>query len=128
MDTKPVLIAESLAPWSEPARRVSAATEYARQMRRSLECHSRTFSYWKRLFDLELARARGQQRVRMALSGDWSGLGNHIEESLLIKRYSIVLDVAGLLSRLRWPGSSKLFETSVAIILQTGIHESKQAS
>jgi hypothetical protein len=91
-------------------------------MRRSLECRSRTFAHWKRLFDLELTAARERERMRMALSQDWSGLGKYLGESLLITRHSIALDAAALLSRLRWPGAAKLFETSVAVILQTAIH------
>ncbi|HMJ61769.1 MAG TPA: hypothetical protein VK493_08395 [Bryobacteraceae bacterium] len=103
-----------------------AALEYARQMRLAL-CQQGgpllhrplTFGYWKRRFDVELARARERERMRMALSQDWSGLGKYFGESLLILRHSIALDAAGILSRLRCPGALKLFEPSVAVILRT---------
>jgi hypothetical protein len=81
--------------------------------------HSRTFAHWKRQFDVELASARERERMRMALSQDWSGLGEYFRESLLILRHSIALDAAGLLCRLRCPGALRLFEPSVAVILQT---------
>ena len=103
-----------------------AALEYARQMRLAL-CQEGgklpyrplTFGYWKRLFDRELATTRKQDRLRMALSQDWSDLGKYFGESLLILRHSIALDAAGLLCRLRCPGALRLFEPSVAVILRT---------
>ena len=103
--------------------------EYVRQMRLSIcqEAGSarspRTFAHWKRLFESELARVREQERIRMALSRDWSGLGKYVEDSLLIRRYSIALGAAGLLSLLRFPGAFRLFETSVAVILKTVLPE-----
>jgi hypothetical protein len=81
--------------------------------------HSRSFAHWKRLFDVELARAREYERMRMALSQDWSGLDKYLGESLLILRHSIGLDAAGVLSRLRCPAALGLFDLSVAVILQT---------
>ncbi len=81
--------------------------------------HLRTFAHWKRLFDVELARAREYQRMRMALSQDWSGLDKYLGEGLLILRHSIALDAAGILSRLQCPTALGLFESSLAVILQT---------
>jgi hypothetical protein len=81
--------------------------------------HSRTFAHWKRLFDVELARTREYERMRMALSQDWSGLGKYLGESLLILRHSIALDAVGILSLLRCPPALGLFESSVAVLLQT---------
>jgi hypothetical protein len=125
VDTKPVLFAKPLGQWPEPVSCATAAFEYARQMRLSLHPpagsapHARTFAHWKRLFDVELARAREYERVRMALSQDWSGLDRYLGESLLILRHSIALDAAGILSLLRCPAALALFESSVAVILQT---------
>lgn len=124
MDTKPAFFAKPLGQWPEPVSCATAAFEYARQMRLSLYAeagsapHSRTFAHWKRLFDAELARAREYERMRMALSRDWSGLGKYLGESLLILRHSIALDAAGILSRLRRPAALASFERSVAVILQ----------
>jgi hypothetical protein len=125
VDTKPVLFAKPLGQWPEPVSCATAAFEYARQMRLSLHPqagsapHSRTFAHWKRLFDVELARAREYDRMRMALSQDWSGLGKYLGESFLILRHSLALDAAGVLSRLRCPAALGLFNPSVAVILQT---------
>jgi hypothetical protein len=129
VDTKTPLFAESQGQSPEPARRVTAALEYARQMRLSLHQQagsardSRAFVHWKRLFDAELAGVREQERIRMALSRDWSDLGKYVEDNLLILRHSIALDTAGLLSRWWFAGAFLLFETSVAVILQTVIHQ-----
>jgi hypothetical protein len=134
VDTKPAHFAESPDQRPEAARRIAArgvaargvndALEYARQMRLSLreEARSgrlRTFVHWKRLFDAELAKAREEERMRMALSQDWSGLGNYVADGLIITRHSIALDIAGLLSHLRFPGAFRLFEISVAVIFET---------
>lgn len=125
MDTKPAHFAESLGHWPELARSVAATLEYAGQMRLSLHEETGsarrpgTFVHWKRLFAAELAAVREQERLRMALSRDWSGLGRYVEDSLLITRHSIVLNTAGLLSHWRFPVASRLFETSVAVILET---------
>jgi hypothetical protein len=59
----------------------------------------------------------------MALSRDWSGLGRYVEDSLLIRQYSIALWTAGLLSLLGFPGAFRLFETSVSMILKTVLPE-----
>jgi hypothetical protein len=80
---------------------------------------SRTFSHWKRLFYMELANTREYERMRMALSQDWSGLDKYLGESLLILRHSIALDAVGILSLLRCPAALGLFESSVAVLLQT---------
>ena len=125
MDTKPALFAKVLGRWPEAVSCVTAALEYARQMRLSVQQQAgsardcRTFAHWKRRFDVELASARERERMRMALSQDWSGLGKYFRESLLILRHSIALDAAALLCRLRCPGALRLFERSVAVILQT---------
>jgi len=57
--------------------------------------------------------------MRMALSRDWSGLSDYVQNGLLIRQYSIVLGTAGLLLRYRFPGASRLFETSVTVLLKT---------
>ena len=104
MDTKPAHFAESTGQRPELGRHVKDVLEYVRQMRLSIcqEAGSarspRTFAHWKRLFDSELAGVRQQERIRMALSRDWSGLGKYVEDSLLIRQYSIALGAAGLLS------------------------------
>lgn len=87
---------------------------------RQEERRSRTFAHWKRLFDAELARAREQERMRMAYSRDWSHLGEYVGEGFLIMRHSITLNAAGLLFRLRCPGASRLFDISVTFLMQTG--------
>jgi hypothetical protein len=79
----------------------------------------RTFVHWKRLFDAELAKAREEERMRMAFSQDWSGLGKYVADGLVITRHSIALDIAGLLSHWQFPGAFRLFEMSVAVILET---------
>ena len=77
------------------------------------------FLYWKRLLDSELTALRTGERMRMALSRDWSGLSAYVQNGLLVRHYSIVLAAAGLLSRWRFPGAIRLFETSAAVILKT---------
>jgi hypothetical protein len=125
VDTKPAFFAKPLGQWPEPVSRTTAAFEYVRQMRLSLSPpdglapHSRPFAHWKQQFYVELAKIREYERMRMALSRDWSGLGKYLEEGLLIGRHSIALDAAGILSRLRCSGALRLFESSVAVILQT---------
>lgn len=97
-----------------------AALEYARQMRLAL-CQEGgelphcplTFGYWKRLFDRELAAARKQERLRMALSQDWSDLGKYVREGLMIAPHRILLDTAGLLLHLRFPGAHALFAPQI---------------
>lgn len=129
MNTKPAHFAESTGQWPEAGRHIKDVLEYVRQMRLFIcqEAGSarspRTFAYWKRLFEAELARVRQQERMRMALSRDWSGLGRYVEDSLLIRQYSIALGTAGLLSLLRFPGACRLFETSVAVMLRTVLPE-----
>jgi hypothetical protein len=125
VDTNPVLFAKPLGHWPRPVSCPTAAFEYARQMRLSLDPqagsapHSRTFAHWKGLFDVELARAREYERMRMALSQDWSGLDKYLGESLLILRHSIALEAAVILSLLRCQAALGLFESSVSVILQT---------
>jgi hypothetical protein len=46
-------------------------------------------------------------------------LGKYVENGLVLTRHSIALDIAGLLSRWRFPGAFRLFEMSVAVILET---------
>jgi hypothetical protein len=77
------------------------------------------FLYWKRLLDSELMALRAGERMRMALSRDWSGLATYVQSGLLLRRYSIALGAIGLLSRWRFPGAIRLFETSAAVILKT---------
>jgi hypothetical protein len=79
----------------------------------------RTFLYWKHLLDSELTALRTGERMRMALSRDWSGLSAYVQNGLLIRQYSVALGAAGLLLRYRFPGASRLFETSPAVILKT---------
>lgn len=119
---KRILFAEPSGQWPEPTLRVGAALECVRQMRSLInqtgEC-ARTFLYWKRVLDSELTALRAGERMRMALSRDWSGLSDYVQNGLLIRQYSIVLGAAGLLLRYRFPGASRLFETSVTVLLKT---------
>jgi hypothetical protein len=71
------------------------------------------------MLSTEVAKAREQQRLRMAFSQEWSGLGEYVREALLIARQAILLDMAGLLFRLRMPGARTLFENAIAAILKT---------
>ena len=123
MGTKRVLFAEPSGQWPEPTLRVGAALECVRQMRSSINQKAaeryRTFLYWKHLLDSELTALRTGERMRMALSRDWSGLSAYVQNGLLIRQYSVALGAAGLLLRYRFPGASRLFETSAAVILKT---------
>src|SRR5262249_11693181 len=108
----------------ELERRATAALEYAYKMRSLLQppatgrrCH-RTYGHWKRLFERELLDARKQERLRMAHSQDWSGLGKYVEESFLIARHRLVLLTIPLLIHLRYPDVRKLFEASITCIMQ----------
>jgi hypothetical protein len=78
----------------------------------------RRYSHWNRLLATEIAMARERERLRMAFSQEWSGLGKYVRESLLIARHGILLDMAGLLFRLRIPGARTLFENAIAAILE----------
>ena len=117
MGTKRVLFAEPSGHWPEPTISVGAALECVRQMR--LSTNQKAFLYWKRLLDSELASLRARERMRMALSRDWSGLSAYVQNGLLIRQYSLALGAVGLLLRYRFPGAIRLFETSATLILKT---------
>ena len=125
MGTKRVLFAEPSGHWPEPTISVRAVFECVRQMRSSINQDFRAaerlqkFLYWKRLLDSELIVLRTGERMRMALSRDWSGLAGYVQNGLLLRQYSFALGAVGLLSRWRFPGAIRLFETSAAVILKT---------
>ena len=92
-----------------------AALEYARQMCLALRRDARklpAFDYWKRLFEQELTTIRYEERLRMAQSQDWSDLGKYVREGLVIVPHRFLLDAAGFLFRLGFPGAQALFADS----------------
>ena len=93
-----------------------AALEYVCQMCLALRPDAkglRAFGYWKRLFERELTVTRERERQRMAYSHDWSALGQYVWEGFLIVPHRILLDIAGLLFRLRFPGAQALLTAPV---------------
>lgn len=114
----------SPAAHPRPGASAIAAFEYSCRMRAIFHAgapqtaSSAAYRHWKRLFRREISKARRQQRLRMAHSRDWSGLGEYVRTSALIVRQQLMLDLAGLLAGLRIGKGCRLFERAVSAILQ----------
>lgn len=67
---------------------------------------------YRELFEIELAFARKLRRSTMALSRDWSGLGDYTVEMVNVARYKGMLSAAGVLFRWRIPGALDLCDAA----------------
>jgi hypothetical protein len=72
----------------------------------------------KRLFRMEISNARRQERLRMAQSRDWSGLGEYVRASTFITCHQVLLDTSGVFAILSIPKGRALFERATAAILR----------
>ncbi len=63
---------------------------------------------FRHLFELEIKLARACQRNVMALGGDWSQMGGHVREGIVLAKAGWTLWFAGVLFRLGFPGAPGL--------------------